>query len=73
MAPRAWTQADDDKLRRLVLAGETSRAIGSQIERAEKAVRARAARLKVLLKRPKFIKRGTLMAQPAGCRNSEGK
>lgn len=55
-APRAWTQADDDELRRLAVGGATSKAIGSQIERSEKAVRARANRLRVLVSRSKFIK-----------------
>ena len=44
---RPWTQADDDKLRALAVAGASSRAIGVQMNRTEAAVRSRAARLKV--------------------------
>jgi hypothetical protein len=36
---RPWTQAEDDKLRTLVIAGASSRAIGVQLNRTETAVR----------------------------------
>jgi hypothetical protein len=48
---RPWTQADDDKLRALAVAGASSRAIGVQMNRTEAAVRSRAARLKVILRK----------------------
>ncbi len=41
---RAWTQADDDKLRRLALTGLSSGAIGIRMNRTETAVRSRARR-----------------------------
>jgi hypothetical protein len=47
---RPWTQADD-KLRALAVAGASSRAIGVQMNRTEAAVRSRAARLKVILRK----------------------
>jgi hypothetical protein len=59
-APRPWTQADDDKLRRLVLTGLTSTAIGIRMNRTETAVRSRARQLQVkLIKiRPKQLQMG---------------
>jgi MOSC domain-containing protein YiiM len=42
---RPWTHGDDDKLRKLAIAGASSRAIGVQMDRTEAAVRSRARRL----------------------------
>jgi hypothetical protein len=50
-ASRPWTQADDDELRTLALKGMDTRAIGVQMDRTEIAVRSRARRLHVILKR----------------------
>jgi hypothetical protein len=50
-AARPWTQADDDELRALVLKGHSTRAIGVQIDRTETAVRSRARRLNIVLKK----------------------
>ena len=50
---RAWTQADDDKLRVLAVAGASSGSIGVQLNRTEIAVRSRAAPLKIMLRKPK--------------------
>lgn len=48
---RPWPEADDDKLRALALTGATSRSIGVQMNRTENAVRSRANRLKIFLKK----------------------
>jgi hypothetical protein len=48
---RPWTQAEDDKLRRLALTGLSSRAIGIQMNRTETAVRSRAKQLPVILRK----------------------
>jgi hypothetical protein len=50
-ATRPWTQADDDKLRKLALKGADARVIGSQLDRTTVAVRSRARRLNILLKK----------------------
>jgi hypothetical protein len=50
-ASRAWTLADDDKLRRLALTGLSVRAIGIRMRRTETAVRSRARQLQVVLKK----------------------
>jgi hypothetical protein len=47
-ASRAWTQGDDDKLRKLVLTGLSSRAIGIRVKRSETDVRSRARQLQVI-------------------------
>jgi hypothetical protein len=46
---RAWTPADEDRLRELAIAGTSSRAIGMQMNRTVAAVRTRAAQLKITL------------------------
>jgi len=51
LASPTWTQADDDKLRRLALTGLSSRAIGIRMNRTETAVRSRARQLQVILKK----------------------
>jgi hypothetical protein len=56
-APRPLTQEEDNGLRTMATAGATSEAIAAQLQRSEKAIRARAARLRVILRRSKFIKR----------------
>ena len=48
---RPWTQAEDDKLRRLALTGLSSRAIGIQMNRTETAVRSRAKQRPVILRK----------------------
>jgi hypothetical protein len=48
---RPWTQADDDKLRRLALTGLSVRAIGIRMRRTETAVRSRARQLQVILRK----------------------
>jgi hypothetical protein len=48
---RPWTRADDDKLRRLALAGLSVRAIGIRMSRTETAVHSRARRLQVILRK----------------------
>jgi hypothetical protein len=48
---RPWTQADDDKLRRLALTGLSSTAIGIRMNRTETAVRSRARQLQVILRK----------------------
>jgi hypothetical protein len=57
---RPWTQADDDKLRRLALTGLSVRAIGIRMRRTETAVHSRAGRLQVILRkiRPKQLQMG---------------
>jgi hypothetical protein len=54
-ASRPWTNADDDKLRRLALTGLSVLAIGIRLSRTETAVHSRARRLQVILRkiRPK--------------------
>jgi hypothetical protein len=51
LSTRPWPQSGDDKLRALAIAGASSRAIGIQMNRTEAAVRSRAARLKIILKK----------------------
>jgi hypothetical protein len=46
-----WTQADDDKLRKLAPTGLSSRAIGIRMNRTETAVRSRARQLQVILRK----------------------
>jgi hypothetical protein len=53
-ASRPWTQADDDKLRRLALAGLSSTAIGIRMNRTETVVRSRAKQLRVILRKIKL-------------------
>jgi hypothetical protein len=53
-ASRPWTQADDDKLRRLALAGLSSTAIGIRMDRTETVVRSRAKQLQVILRKIKL-------------------
>ena len=48
---RPWTQADDDKLRKLALTGLSSMAIGIRMNRTETAVRSRARQLQVILRK----------------------
>jgi hypothetical protein len=48
---RPWTQADDDKLRKLALTGLSVRAIGIRMRRPETAVRSRARQLQVILRK----------------------
>jgi hypothetical protein len=48
-ASRPWTQADDDKLRRLALTGLSSRAISTRMNRTETAIRSRARQLQVII------------------------
>jgi hypothetical protein len=50
-ASRPWTQADDDKLRRLALTGLSSRAIGIRMNRTDTAVGSRARQLQVILRK----------------------
>jgi hypothetical protein len=52
-AARPWTQADDDKLRALALAGASTRAIAQQLDRTITAVGSRAKRLNIVLKKVK--------------------
>jgi hypothetical protein len=54
---RPWTQADDDKLQMLVIAGASLGEIGVQLNRTESAVRWRAGRLKIILRKSKFTQR----------------
>jgi hypothetical protein len=51
LASRPWTQADDDKLRKLALTGLSSRAIGIRMNRTETAVCSHARRLQVILRK----------------------
>jgi hypothetical protein len=46
-----WTQADDDKLRKLAPTGLSPRAIGIRMNRTETAVRSRARQLQVILRK----------------------
>jgi hypothetical protein len=48
---RPWTQADDDKLRKLAHTGLSSRPIGIRMNRTETAVRSRARQLQVILRK----------------------
>jgi hypothetical protein len=50
-AARPWTQADDDKLRALVLTRASTREIGRQLDRSIFAVRSRAQQLHIILKK----------------------
>jgi hypothetical protein len=50
-APRRWTLADDDNLRRLALTGLSVRAISIRMSRTETAVHSRARRLQVILRK----------------------
>jgi hypothetical protein len=50
-ATRPWTPADDEILRSLALRGVDARVIGSQLNRTAVAVRSRARRLNILLKK----------------------
>ena len=50
-ASRPWTQAADDKLRKLALTGLSSKAIGIRLNRTETAVRSRARQLQVILRK----------------------
>jgi hypothetical protein len=51
---RPWTQADDNKLRKLVTTGLSSRAIGTRMNRTETAVRLRARQLQVILRKSRL-------------------
>ena len=53
-----WTQADDDKLRKLALTGLSSRAIGIRMNRTDTAVRSRARLLQVILIRLEQLQMG---------------
>ena len=57
---RPWTQADDDKLRRLALTGLSSRAIGIRMNRTETAVHSRARQMQIILRkiRPRQLQMG---------------
>ena len=46
-----WTQAEDDELRALALTDASPRDIGIQLNRTEIAIRSRANKLHVLLKK----------------------
>ena len=50
-AARPWTQADDDKLRALVLTRASTREIGRQLDRSIFAIRSRAQELHIILKK----------------------
>jgi hypothetical protein len=50
-ATRPWTPADDEILRSLAREGADVRMIGSQLNRTAVAVRSRAGRLKIPLKK----------------------
>ena len=52
-AARPWTQADDDTMRALVLAGASTRAIAHQLFRTIAAVGSRAKRANIGLKKVK--------------------
>ena len=53
---RPWTQAGDDKLRRLALTGLSVRAIGIPMRRTETAVRSCARQLQVILRKIRLEK-----------------
>jgi hypothetical protein len=46
-----WTQAEDDNLRKLALAGASSGEIGHHLNRTISSVRSRARRLNIILKK----------------------
>src|ERR1700686_1481044 len=46
-----WTQAEDDNLRKLALAGASSGEIGHQLNRTISSARSRARRLNIILKK----------------------
>jgi hypothetical protein len=50
-ATRQWSPADDEILRSLAFRGVDARVIGSQLNRTAIAVRSRARRLNILLKK----------------------
>ena len=50
-ASRPWTQADDDKLRAMVLTDATTKDIGHQLGRTIIAIRSRAQLLNIILKK----------------------
>jgi hypothetical protein len=50
-ASRPWTQADNDKLRRLALTGLSSRAISTRMNRTETDVYSRARQLGIILRK----------------------
>jgi hypothetical protein len=50
-ASRPWTQADDDKLRAMVLTDATPKDIGHQLGRSVIAIRSRAQLLNIILKK----------------------
>jgi hypothetical protein len=50
-ASRPWTQADNDKLRRLALTGLSSRAISTRMNRTETDVHSRARQLGIILRK----------------------
>jgi hypothetical protein len=50
-ATRPWTPADDEILRSMVLRGVATQVIGSQLDRTAVAVRSRARRLNILIKK----------------------
>jgi len=50
-ASRPWTQADNDKLRRLALRGLSSRAISTRMNRTETVVCSRARQLGIILRK----------------------
>jgi hypothetical protein len=51
-ATRPWTPADDEILRSLALKGVDVRVTGRQLNRTAIAVRSRAKRLNILLRKP---------------------
>jgi hypothetical protein len=51
---RPWTHEDNNELRTMAIAAATSHAIGAQLHRSEKAVRARALRLRIISKTKLF-------------------
>jgi hypothetical protein len=56
-SPRPWTEKDDNELRTMAVAGAGSRAIGMRMNRTGAAVRTRAAKLKIILRKRKLISR----------------
>jgi hypothetical protein len=48
---RPWTQADDDELRALALTDASTREIAIQMNRTEIAIRSRAYKLHVILRK----------------------
>jgi hypothetical protein len=53
-ASRPWAQVDDDKLRRLALAGLSPKAIAIRMNRTETVVRSRARQLQVILRKARL-------------------